>query len=62
MYTYIYLHSKFTCLWVIVTTYVTSLCNHSLRVTIRNKIQDPYRLSYAELPLYKQKSIYAENL
>ena len=29
----------FVCpLWVSVTTYVTSLCNHSLRVTIRNKI------------------------
>ena len=62
MYTYIYLHSNFPCLWVIVTTYVTSLCSHSLRVTIRNKIQNPYKLSYAELPLYKQKSIYAENL
>ena len=47
----------FVCpLWVSVTAYVTSLCNHSLRVTIRNKIQDPYKLSYTELLSLHEKN------
>ena len=59
LHTNIYLHRKFACLWVIVATSVTSLCN---RVTIKSIIYDPYKSSYTELLLCKQISIYAENL